>query len=156
MSEPEPVDKILKKIKKKWEADKENWSILGSTDKEGNEELIISQAPNSYWLKMKSISAHNKMAYGKELKNIDDEIMKNHLSYPINSQKEMLRLFGMMVPTSKKDVLYTSGVELHSPVKRDIQVMKIEDKETNADKDFRKYMRNRWRKEQPERDGLYL
>jgi hypothetical protein len=160
MVDPKPIDSIIRKIKKKWDADKENWSILSNHDRDGNKEMLITQAPNSYWLKMKTVTARSQMAYGKEIKNLDDEIsnkIKDHQKThgKINSKQELMQLFGLIVP-SKKDILYTAGVEQISPQKVQNQKDKIEEKEKDADKLFRLYLRRKWEREQALREGMYL
>ena len=57
---------------------------------------------------------------------------------------------------SKKDILYTAGVEQISPQKVQNQKEKIEEKEKDADKLFRLYLRRKWQREQALRDGMYL
>ena len=160
MVDPKPIESIIRKIKRKWDVDKENWSILSNHDKDGNKEMLITQAPNSYWLKMKTITARSQMAYGKEIKNLDEEIsnkIKTHekIHGKTNTNQELLQLFGLIVP-SKKDILYTAGVEQISPQKVQNQKEKIEEKEKDADKLFRLYLRRKWQREQALRDGMYL
>ena len=160
MVDPEPIDSIIRKIKKKWDSDKENWAILSNHDRDGNKEMLITQAPNSYWLKMKTVTARSQMAYGKEIKNLDDEIsvkIKAHEKThgKINSQQELMQLFGLIVP-SKKDILYTTGVEQISPQKVQNQKEKIEEKEKDSDKLFRLYLQRKWQREQALKDGMYL
>jgi len=160
MPEPKPIDSIIRKIKKKWDMDKEDWSILSNHDKDGNKEMLITQAPNSYWLKMKTVTARSQMAYGVELKNLDEEINKKletqkKIDGKPNTKQELMQLFGLIVP-SKKDILYTAGVEQISPQKVQNQKDKIEDKEKDADKLFRLYLRRKWEREQALRDGMYL
>lgn len=160
MVDPKPIDSIIRKIKKKWENDKENWEIISNHDRDGNKEMLITQSPNSYWLKMKTVTARSQMAYGKEIKNLDDEIsnkIKDHqkIHGKINSEQELMQLFGLIVP-SKKDILYTAGIEQISPQKVQNQKEKIEEKEKDADKLFRLYLRRKWEREQALREGMYL
>jgi len=160
MGEPEPIEGVMRKIQRKWENDKEGWSVLGNVDKDGNREMLISQSPNSYWLKMRTINAYSQMALGKELKSIDDEISKEiqgstNVALPINSQEDLMHIFGMMVP-SHKDVIYTAGVERFSPKIMNDQKSKVEQKEPEADKLFRLYLRKKWEREQELRENMYL
>ena len=160
MVDPKPLDSIIRKIKKKWDMDKENWSILSNHDKDGNKEMLITQAPYSYWLKMKTVTARSQMAYGVEVKNLDEEISKNIKTHEkihgkSDSQHELKQLFGLIVP-SKKDIIYTAGVEHISPQKVQNQKEKIEEKEKEADKLFRLYLRKKWEREQLLREGMYL
>lgn len=161
MNNPEDISVIMKKIKKKWDADPENWSVLGNVDKDGNREMLISQQPNSYWLKMRTLTSQSNMAYGKELTRIDDEINfklnegKNAKS--ITSKEELVQLFGMMVPDNqKKDMIYMSGVEKYSPEHMKHQKEKIEEKNPEADKLYRLYLRKKWEREQALREGMYM
>ncbi len=160
MVDPKPIDSIIRKIKKKWDKDKENWSIISNHDRDGNKEMLITQAPNSYWLKMKTVTARSQMAYGVEIKNLDDEINKNlkinkKTHGKPNTKQELMQLFGLIVP-SKKDILYTTGIEQISPQKVQNQKDKIEEKEKEADKLFRLYLRKKWAREQALREGMYL
>ena len=160
MVDPKPIDSIIRKIKKKWDKDKENWSIISNHDRDGNKEMLITQAPNTYWLKMKTVTARSQMAYGVEIKNLDDEIgkkIKTHekIHGKTNTKQELMQLFGLIVP-SKKDILYTAGVEQISPQKVQDQKEKIEEKEKDADKLFRLYLRKKWEREQALREGMYL
>jgi hypothetical protein len=157
MADPEPIEEIMQKIKRKWDTDKENWSVLSNFDKDGNKEMIISQTPNAYWLKMRTVTAYNAMAYGKEIRNLDDDIAKEIKNHPnnVNSQEKMLQLFGMIVPT-RKDLIYTAGIEKVSPPEIQSSKMKIEQKETDADKLFRLYLQKKWEREQELRNNMYL
>jgi hypothetical protein len=153
----EPIDHVMQKIKKKYDSDQENWSVLGNSDKDGNREMFISQQPNTYWLKMKQINPYSHMALGTELTNIDDEINKNigTSGKKINSQQELMQLFGMVTP-SKKDVIYTAGIERYSPPASNELKNKVEEKEPDADKNFRKALRQKWEKEYFDREGIYM
>lgn len=160
MTEPEPIDKIMRKIKKKWDKDPEGWSVLGNVDRDGNREMFINQAPNSYWLKMRTLTSQSNMAYGKELRNIDDEINEKLLNTSnkpkkLQNKDDLMQIFGMMVP-SKKDVIYTAGVERFSPDLAKEHKTKIEEKESEADKLYRMYLRKKWLREQELRENMYL
>ncbi|UYP48276.1 hypothetical protein NEF87_004561 [Candidatus Lokiarchaeum ossiferum] len=161
MSNPEDISVIMKKIKKKWDTDPENWSVLGNVDKDGNREMLISQQPNSYWLKMRTLTSQSNMAYGKELTKIDDEINfklnEGKKAKSISSKEELLQLFGMMVPDNrKKDLIYMSGVEKYSPEQMAHQKEKIEEKNPEADKLYRLYLQKKWEREQALREGMYM
>ena len=60
----------------------------------------------------------------------------------IKSPQELMQLFGMVTP-SKKDVIYTAGVERFSPAQGNDLKMKIEEKRPDADKNFRKALRRK-------------
>ncbi|WP_457556748.1 hypothetical protein [Candidatus Harpocratesius sp.] len=160
MTEPEPIGKIMRKIKSKWEKDPEGWSVIGNIDKDGNREMFINQAPNSYWLKMRTVTAHSHMAFGRELHNIDEEI--NEKIYgskkqpkQIKNKQDLLQIFGLMTP-SEKNILYTTGIERFSPQLAKTQKEKIEEKESEADKLYRLYLRKKWEREQELRENMYL
>ncbi len=161
MADPDSIEKTIKKIKKKWEQDNENWSVLSGTDRDGNQELLINQAPNAYWLKMRQITAHSSMAMGKELRNIDEDITKDLAGdrklKPIQTEAELLQLFGLVVPSRKDNTIYSmSGAGLYSQDKMQTQKGKIEEKDTDADKIYRLYLQKKWAREQALREGMYL
>lgn len=158
MPEADPIDHVLRKMKKKYDQDQDNWSVISNEDKDGNREMFISQQPNTYWLKMRQVNPHSYLSLGTELTNIDDEINKKagNSSKPIRSKQELLQLFGMMVPTEKKDIIYAAGVERFSPsISKDIKE-KIEEKNPKADFEFRKKIRQKWEYEHIDKDNLYL
>lgn len=161
MADPDSIEKTIKKIKKKWEEDPENWSVLSGTDTDGNHEFLINQAPNAYWLKMRKISERSSMALGKELRSIDNDITKNSTGErtlkPIQSEADLLQLFGLVVPSKKDNTIYSmAGAGLHSQTKMLTQKDKIEEKETDADKMYRLYLQKKWAREQALREGMYL
>ena len=161
MADPDSIEKTIKKIKKKWDQDKENWIVLSGTDRDGNQEFLIDQAPNSYWLKMRKISDRSSMALGKELRNIDEDITKNLMGdrqlKSIQSEADLLQLFGLVVPSRKDNTVYSmNGAGLYSPEKIQAQKAKIEEKETDADKMYRLYLQKKWAREQALREGMYL
>lgn len=159
MSDPEPIGKIMRKIKSKWDKDPEGWSVFGNIDRDGNREMFINQAPNSYWLKMRTVTAQSHMAFGKELRNIDEEINHKISSLDqgkkIQTKDDLLQIFALMTP-SEKDLLYTAGVERISPNLVQQHKKKIEEKESDADKLYRLYLRKKWQREQEMRENLYL
>ena len=109
---------------------------------------------------MENINLTDTFAEFKELKNIDEEINKEirgstNVSLPINSNEDLMHLFGLMVP-SRKDVIYTAGVERFSPKLVAEQKTKIEEKESDADKLFRMYLKKKWEREQELRENMYL
>ena len=160
MADPEPIEKIIKRIKKKWDAYKEGWSVLSGIDRDGNHEMLINQAPNTYWLKMRKITERNNMAFGKEIRNIDDEInqhINNGKPNAKQSKKDLLRLFGLMVPSKKDKSIYTmAGTEKFSNKEVQNQKDKIEEKDSDADKLYRLYLRKKWEREQELRKNMYL
>ncbi len=159
----EPIDKTLRKIKKKWDKDQENWTVFSNIDRDGNREMMINQAPTTWWLKMKQISPYNSMAYGKEIRNIGSEItekIEESGGKAISKNKDLLKqlgLFAMGVPIPKKEeILYTSGVEMHNPEVVNTQKAEAEEKETDADRLYRKYLREKWKRTQQLRDNMYM
>jgi hypothetical protein len=156
MDDFEPIDMMMKRMKKKYDEDNENWRVLSNQDKDGNREMFIQHAPNTWWLKMRQINPVNYMSAGKEIRNLDDEITKQigNPSIP-NQEQDMLQLFGMMVPT-KKDIIYTTGIERFSPQMAQDQVQKIEEKNPDLEREFRLHLRRKWAKEQAEKENLYL
>ena len=161
MADPDSIEKTIKKIKKKWDQDQENWSVLSGMDHDGNQEFLINQAPNAYWLKMRKLTDRSTMALGKELRNIDEDITKKLTGESklksIQSEADLLQLFGLVVPSRKDNTIYSmNGAGLYSPEKMRTQKGKIEEKETDADKLYRMYLQKKWAREQALREGLYL
>ena len=162
-NEIDPIDKTLRKIKKKWEDDKENWAILSNIDRDGNREMMINQNPTTWWLKMKQISPYKNMAYGKEIRNIGDEISNKIAEQggkDITKNPDIMKqlgLFAMGVPIPKKEeFLYTAGMEMHNP--NIVKTLKDEicEKDKDADKLYRKYLREKWKRTQQLRDNMYM
>jgi hypothetical protein len=155
MSDPEPIGDIMNRMKRKYDQDKHNWNVVSNQDKDGNREMLVNHDPNTWWLKMRQINPLSYLSAGKELHNIDEEInQKIGKQSKVDPEKELLQLFGMMTPT-KKDIIYTSGIERYSPPLVKDQIQKIEEKNPDLDKNFRQHIRKKWEKEYYDRDALY-
>lgn len=158
----EPIDQTLKKIKKRWDDDKEGWYVLSNIDRDGNKEMIIGQEPYSWWLKMRTVTPYEHMAYGKEIRNIGEEInekirRKQAKALDPNEQLfKQLGLFAMGVPIPKKqEILFTSGMHLHDPESVNEHKNIVEEKEKDADALYRKYLREKWKRIHQLRDNMY-
>ena len=70
-SKIKPISSIVKKIKKKYDEDKEGWQVHGGVDNNYNHDLVISQQPNTWWIKSKPVDPYRSISFGKEFKNVD-------------------------------------------------------------------------------------
>ena len=161
MSEdPEALGNIIKGIKKKYDKDKENWRVMGGVDKVGNTDLIISQNPNLWWIKSKAIDQNpmnqRAISYGKELRNIDDDINKEFNRKKIDSKDVFHSLFGMSVPVSQKDIITAAGIQRIAPREMNVLKKRIDGKFPDTELHLRKKINKSWKKNFPIRDNIYL
>lgn len=154
----EPLGNIIKGIKKKYDKDKENWKVMGGVDKVGNTDLIISQNPNLWWIKSKAIdgTGFRNISYGKELRNIDDDIL-NEFNRKKNDPKEVFHsLFGMSVPVSHKDIITAAGIQRIAPREMNLLKKRINSKYPDTELHLRKKIKKTWKRNFPTRDNIYL
>ena len=161
MSEdPEALGNIIKGIKKKYDKDKENWRVMGGVDKVGNTDLIISQNPNLWWIKSKAIDQNpmnqRAISYGKELRNIDDDINKEFNRKKIDSKDVFHSLFGMSVPVSQKDIITAAGIQRIAPREMNVLKKRIDNIHPDTELHLRKKINKSWKKNFPIRDNIYL
>ena len=156
MADFDAMNEIMKKIKRKYDKDPENWNVAGGTDQDGNHDMFFHQAPDTYWLKSKQISPYQYLSLGSELKNIDMEI-QNKIGNPSGqSAQDLLRMFGMAVPTEKKEMILASGLEYHSqPFANQIK-SNVDEKNPNFARDMNKEIENLFRKKYPQRSGMFI
>ncbi len=150
----ESVDKIISKIKKKYDQDSEGWRVTGGKDPYGNKDMFIQQAPNTWWLKSKEISPFQSIMYGKEIKNIDEEIDKKIRDSNMGKD-ELLALFGLAVPTKKEEVIFTQGIADMNKKRASQIEEKIAEKDKNASKNLRKQINHMFQKHYPDRETMY-
>ena len=153
--EVEGIGKIVKNIKKKYDDDQENWKVMGGTDKEGNHDLIISQNPNAWWLKSKSIDPYRSITFGKELRNIEDDIQSQMGKKEFDPNDAFHALFGMSVPV-EKDLITALGIQKVAPKEMSYLKRNIEDKNPSLDKKLNSKVKKTWKELYPDRDNVYL
>ena len=69
-----PIRSIVKKMKKDYDRDSKDWRVIGSKDRDGNSDTIISKKPNHYWLKSKQLSPFSALSMGSVVRNLDRDI----------------------------------------------------------------------------------
>jgi len=149
-----PIKKIFKKIKKEYDQDPKDWTVVSSRDKHGNSDTFINKKPNSFWLKSKQLSPYSSLSMGSEIRNIDKDI-DNEIGKKM-SRDDMLRLFGMVVPITKDQSITAAGIENFSQKKGEYFKKIIQEKRTNLEYSLSKRIEKEFKKKYPQRDGLYL
>ncbi len=161
-SDIKPISSIVKKIKKKYDDDKEGWSIQGGKDSHGNHDLLISQNPNTWWLKSKPIDPYRSISYGKELKNLDlkdlDQEIASETNQKLkNKKKEAFHsLFGMSVPISDSELVNALGIARVAPKEINTLKHRIDEKYPNSELHLKKKVKKKWQKAYPDRDNIFL
>ena len=69
-----PIKPIIKKLKKEYDKDPNDWRVIGSKDEHGNTDTFITKKPNAYWLKSKMLSPYSSLSMGSIIRNIDRDI----------------------------------------------------------------------------------
>lgn len=149
----EPVGKILKKIKRKFDADPENWQVVSGVDKLGNKDLFIGQQPRLWQIKSKPLSPLTSIAIGTSVRRLDDDINER---IGLQSPTDLNQLFGMLVPVNKDETIIASGIENFSQKKT--RILKDRMKETDSDiqKELKKTVEDEFAKKHPDRKNLYI
>jgi hypothetical protein len=150
----EPVGKVLKTIKKKFDQDPENWHAVAGVDKLGNKDLFIGQQPNLWQIKSKPLSPFTSVAMGTcAPRRLDDDI---NARIGMQTPSDINELFGMLVPINKDETIIASGIENFSQKKA--RVLKNRMKETDSDiqKELKKSVEEEFAKKHPERKNLYI
>ncbi|MFX1280046.1 MAG: hypothetical protein ACFFA3_11555 [Promethearchaeota archaeon] len=149
-----PIRSIVKKMKKAYDEDPKDWRVLGSKDRDGNLDTIISKKPDYYWLKSKQLSPFSALSMGTVVRNIDkdiDEKVGKKLS-----PNDMLRFFGMIVPIKENKSIIASGVENFSQEKGDYMKKVIDEKDPNLDYHLRHRIDKEFIRKHPQRKNLYI
>lgn len=152
--EIKPIRNVVKKIKKKYDKDPEDWKITGCKDNQGNQDTFITQSPNTFWLKSKALNPYSAISYGSVVRHLDDEITQE-IGKKL-SPDEMLRLFGFVVPTSEDNAIITSGIERFSPQKGKFLKDKITEKKKNLSMNLARKVDEEFTKKHPQRKNLYI
>ena len=149
-----PIKTIIKKMKKEYDRDPKDWSILSSRDDNGNTDTIINKKPNSYWLKSKKLSPYSALSMGSIVrdinKDIDEETGKKL------DRDDMLRLFGMVVPVKKDRNIVASGIENYSQKKGNHLKKIIKEKQPNLAYQMARKLDEDFTRKYPERKDMYI
>ncbi|MFW9828513.1 MAG: hypothetical protein ACFFEY_13060 [Candidatus Thorarchaeota archaeon] len=149
-----PVSSIVKKMKKEYDKDKKDWRVIGSNDKDGNLDTIITKKPNAYWLKSKQLSPYSALSMGTIVRNLDKDI--DEKVGKRMSSKDMLRLFGMIVPIKKDQNIIASGIEKYSQDHGDYLKKIMNERDPNISYILGRRISDEFAKKYPQRRGLYI
>ena len=150
----EPINSLVKKMKKHYDKDPKNWRIIGNKDEGGNTDTFIEKKPNTYWLKSKSLNPYSALSMGTVVKNLDKEIDEK-IGKEI-SPDDALRLFGLAVPINKEKNIVAAGIEKYSKTHGDHLKKVISEQNPNLGYLMARKIDNEFRKRYPQRDNLYL
>ncbi|MHA1110125.1 MAG: hypothetical protein ACTSRE_03445 [Promethearchaeota archaeon] len=156
-----PISSIVKKIKKKYEEDKEGWSIQGGKDSHGNHDLVISQNPNTWWLKSKPVDPYRSLSFGKELKNVDitdlDQQIASESKKNLKKKNEVFHsLFGMSIPVSDQELINAMGIARVAPNEMKTLKNRVQQKYPDLELKLKKKVKKKWEKNYPQRDNIFL
>ncbi|MHA2182607.1 MAG: hypothetical protein ACXAAH_14395 [Promethearchaeota archaeon] len=149
-----PIKSIVKKMKKEYDKDSTDWRVIGSKDRDGNSDTIISKKPNHFWLKSKQLSPFSALSMGSVVRNLDrdiDEKMGKKMT-----PDEMLRFFGMVVPIKENKNIIASGIERYSQEQGDYLKKVINERDSNLAYQLRHRIDKEFIKRHPQRKNLYI
>ncbi len=149
-----PIRSIVKRMKKDYDKDSKDWRVIGSKDRDGNSDTIISKTPNHYWLKSKQLSPFSALSMGSVVRNLDrdiDEKMGKKMS-----PDEMLRFFGMVVPVKADKNIIAAGIERYSQTQGDYLKKIIKERDSNLDYQLRHRIDKEFSKQHPQRKNLFI
>lgn len=149
-----PIRTVIKKMKKEFDKDPKDWRVLGSKDRDGNLDTIITKKPNNFWLKSKQLSPFSALSMGTVIRNLDkdiDETVGRKMS-----PNDMLRFFGMVVPIKENKNIIATGIENYSQVKGDYVKKLIGERDSNLDYQLRRRVDEEFIKKHPQRKNLYI
>ncbi|MFX1379747.1 MAG: hypothetical protein ACFFA4_11720 [Promethearchaeota archaeon] len=149
-----PIGSVVKKMKKEYDKDRKNWRVIGSNDREGNLDTIITKKPNIYWLKSKQLSPYSALSMGTVVRNLDKDIDEK-IGIKMSSN-DMLRLFGMIVPIKKDQNVIATGIEKYSQEHGDYFKKLINEREPNIGPALGRRIDKEFSKKYPQRRGLYI
>jgi hypothetical protein len=149
-----PISSVVKKMKKEYDKDGKDWRVIGSNDKEGNSDTFISKKPNTFWLKSKQLSPYSALSMGTVVRNLDKDIDEK-IGRKM-SPKDMLRLFGMVVPIKNDKNIIATGIEKYSQEHGDYFKTLIHDRDPNIGPAIGRRIDKEFSKKHPQRRGLYI
>jgi len=149
-----PIRSIVKKMKKDYDKDSKDWRVIGSKDRDGNSDTIISKTPNHYWLKSKQLSPFSALSMGSVVRNLDRDI--DEKMGKTMSPDEMLRFFGMVVPVKANKNIIAAGIEKYSQERGDYLKKVINERDSNLDYQLRHRIDKEFTKKHPLRKNLFI
>jgi len=151
-----PIKPIIKKLKKEYDKDRNDWRVIGSRDDQGNTDTFITKKPNAYWLKSKMLSPYSSLTMGTIVRNIDRDIEKEVRKGKTLSPNEMFRLFGMVVPIKKDQNIVAAGIEKYSQQHGNYLKKIISERDSNLEYQMAKRIDEEFTKKHPQRKNLYI
>jgi len=149
-----PISDVVKKMKKEYDKDPKEWSLIGSKDEHGNSDTFIQKKPNAYWLKSKMLSPYSALSMGTVVRKIDQDIDEK-IGKKL-TQEDMLRLFGMVVPIKKDKSVVAAGIEKFSQYHGDHLKKIIYERDSNLGYQLAKRIDQEFYKKYPLRKNLYI
>ena len=151
-----PIKPIIKKLKKEYDKDRNDWRVIGSRDDQGNTDTFITKKPNAYWLKSKMLSPYSSLTMGTIVRNIDRDIEEEVRKGKTLSPDEMFRLFGMVVPIKKDQNIVAAGIEKYSQQHGNYLKKIIGERDSNLEYQMAKRIDEEFTKKHPQRKNLYI
>ncbi|MBA7565150.1 hypothetical protein ES708_06825 [subsurface metagenome] len=151
-----PIKPIIKKMKKEYDKDPNDWRVIGSRDDQGNTDTFITKKPNAYWLKSKMLSPYSSLTMGTIVRNIDRDIEEEVRKGKTLSPNEMFRLFGMVVPIKKDQNIVAAGIEKYSQQHGNYLKKIIGERDSNLEYQMAKRIDEEFTKKHPQRKNLYI
>ena len=149
-----PIKSIIKRMKKEYDKDSTDWRVIGSKDRDGNLDTIISKKPNHFWLKSKQLSPFSALSMGSVVRNLDKDI--NEKMGKKMSPDEMLRFFGMVVPIEADKNIIAAGIERYSQKQGDYLKKVIHENNSNLAYQLRYRIEREFSRKHIQRKNLYI
>jgi hypothetical protein len=143
-------------LKKEYDKDPNDWSVIGSKDDQGNTDTFITKKPNAYWLKSKMLSPYSSLTMGTIIRNIDRDIEEEVSKGKTLSPDEMFRLFGMVVPIKKDKNIVAAGIEKYSQQQGNYLKKIVGERNSNLEFQMAKRIDEEFTKKHPQRKNLEL
>jgi len=151
-----PIKPIIKKLKKEYDKDPNDWRVIGSKDEHGNTDTFITKKPNAYWLKSKMLSPYSSLSMGSIIRNIDRDIDESLGIGKNLSPNDLLRLFGMIVPIKKDQNIVATGIEKYSQTHGDYLKKIISERDANLEYQMVRKIDSEFIKKYPQRKNMYI
>ncbi|MFX1466598.1 MAG: hypothetical protein ACFFA5_09015 [Promethearchaeota archaeon] len=148
-----PAGEIIKDVKKRYDKDKENWSIFSGKDtKYGHYDTFIAQPPRLWQIKSELINPFQAIGLGiGPTRNIDEDIQRAvmELGKPIN--------FQALFPQPKDNsAIFVRGVERFSTTATNRLKKEYDNTQNKVDSKLTKELEELVNKKYPSRKTMYL
>jgi len=143
---------IIKDVKKRYDEDKDDWSILGGKDSKGHYDTFIAQPPRLWQIKSEPINPFQAIGLGiGPTRTIDEEILRAimELGKPIN--------FQALFPQPKDNsAIFVRGVERFSTTATNRLKKEYDNTQNKVDSKLTKELEELVNKKYPSRKTMYL